>query len=80
MRGIAHAAPVVELDVGIPSRPGNRLPLLGIDPLEEASVRSFADFVPGSRNLEQLIAEPNTVLLPESLAAELASPAGSVSS
>jgi len=71
-RGIAHAAPVVELDVGIPGRPGMRVPLLGIDPLEEASVRSFADFVPGrSGNLGRLIAEPGTVLLPESLAAEL---------
>ena len=70
-RGIAHAAPVVELDVGIASQPGTRVPLLGIDPLEEANVRSFADFVPGSGNLERLIAEPDTVLLPESLAAEL---------
>jgi putative ABC transport system permease protein len=71
-RGIAHAAPVVELDVAIPSRPGMRVPLLGIDPLEEASVRSFADFVPGrSGDLGRLIAERDTVLLPESLAAEL---------
>ena len=70
-RGIARAAPVIEVDVGIPNRPGTRVPLLGIDPLEEASVRSFADFVPGSGNLEQLIAEPDTVLLPESLATEL---------
>jgi putative ABC transport system permease protein len=71
-RGIAHAAPVVELDVGIPSQPGMRVPLLGVDPLEEASVRSFADFAPGGGgNLERLIAEPGTVLLPESLAAEL---------
>jgi putative ABC transport system permease protein len=71
-RGIAHAAPVVELDVGLPSRPGTRIPLLGIDPLEEASVRGFADFVPGgSADIQRLIGEPDTVLLPESLAAEL---------
>jgi putative ABC transport system permease protein len=75
-RGIAHAAPVIELDVALPSRPGTRVPLLGIDPLEEASVRSFAEFVPGSRNLEQLIAEPDTVLLPESLATELGAARG----
>ncbi len=70
-RGI-RAAPVVELEVGIAGRLGTRYPLLGIDPLEEAGVRSFASYVPGrGANLARLISEPGTVLLPVALAEEL---------
>jgi putative ABC transport system permease protein len=71
-RGIARAAPVIELSVGVPGRPGSRYPLLGVDPLQESSVRSFANFVPGrGSDLARLISSPGTVLLPESLAADL---------
>jgi len=71
-RGIALAAPVIELAVGVAGKPGARYPLLGVDPLEESSVRSFADFVPGrGSDLARLISTPGTVLLPESLAADL---------
>lgn len=70
-RGI-RAAPVVELEVAISGRTGTRYPLLGVDPLEEAGVRSFASYVPGrGTNLARLIAEPGTVLLPAALADEL---------
>ncbi|HUL83378.1 MAG TPA: FtsX-like permease family protein [Gammaproteobacteria bacterium] len=71
-RGIVRAAPVIELAVGVASRPGRRYPLLGVDPLQESSVRGFADFVPGrGGDLARLISTPGTVLLPESLAREL---------
>jgi len=71
-RGIPAAAPVVEFDVGIAGRAQTRYPLLGIDPLQEAAVRSFASYVPGrGANLARLIAEPGTVLLPAALADEL---------
>jgi putative ABC transport system permease protein len=71
-RGIARAAPVIELAVGVPGRPGSRYPLLGVDPLQESSFRSFVDFVPGrGSDLARLISSPGTVLLPESLAAYL---------
>ena len=71
-RGVSAAAPVVELDVGIAGRAGARYPLLGIDPLQEAAVRNFASYVPGrGTDLARLIAEPDTVLLPAALAAEI---------
>src|SRR5262249_12335340 len=76
-RGITAAAPVLELDVRIPGRPGERYPLLGNDPLQGAAVRSLAAYVPGrGTDLARLIAEPATVLLPDSLAAELGVAAG----
>jgi putative ABC transport system permease protein len=76
--GIATAAPVIEVDVGIASRPGMRVPLLGIDPLQERGVRSFSGFAPASGNgdLARLMAEPGTVLLPQALAAELGAGVG----
>jgi putative ABC transport system permease protein len=78
-RGFSAAAPVIELDVGIARLPGRRFPLLGVDPLEEAGVRSFAAYVPGGgSNLAELIAEPGTVLLPDALAAELGIEPGAV--
>ena len=61
-RGRARAAPVIELAVGVAGRPGARYPLLGVDPLQESSVRTFADFVPGrSGDLARLISSPGTV-------------------
>jgi len=71
-RGLVRAAPVIELAVGVSGRPGRRYPLLGVDPLQESSVRGFADFVPGrGSDLARLISTPGTVLLPESLAQDL---------
>jgi putative ABC transport system permease protein len=72
VRGIAAAAPVLELDVGIAGRPGVRYPLLGIDPLQEAAVRDFTSYIPGrGTDFARLITEPGTVLLPSALADEL---------
>ena len=77
-RGIVRAAPVIELAVGVGGRPGRRYPLLGVDPLQESSVRGFADFVPGrGSDLGRLISTPGTVLLPESLAQDLGVARGS---
>ncbi len=72
-RNIAHAAPVIEADVGIAGHPTLRVPLLGVDPSQEGALRSFAAFSPGKGggNLARLITEPATVLLPASLADEL---------
>ena len=72
-RGVASAAPVIEAAVGIAARPGLRVPLLGVDPTQEGSLRSFAGFLPGSTggDLTRLMTEPGTVLLPATLAAEI---------
>jgi putative ABC transport system permease protein len=78
VRRLASAAPVVEAQVGIANRAGLRVPLLGVDPIQESSVRGFTGFVPGEgTNLGRLMIEPGTVLLPESLANELGATAGS---
>src|SRR5690606_26477416 len=69
-RGIELAAPALELDVIVH---GRRVPLLGIDPLEEVTLRPFAGPVPaGAADIGRLIAEPGTVLLPRTLADALA--------
>src|SRR5690606_27187398 len=69
-RGIELAAPALELDVIVH---GRRVPLLGIDPLEEVTLRPFAGLVPaGAADIGRLIAEPGTVLLPRTLADALA--------
>ncbi|HEU4617481.1 MAG TPA: FtsX-like permease family protein [Gammaproteobacteria bacterium] len=71
-RGITDAAPVIETDVGLASDPGRRLVLLGVDPVKEPAVRGFVGFVPGStEDAVRLMERPDSVLLPESLAAEL---------
>lgn len=71
-RGLAAAAPIVAADVGIAGRPGMRYPLFGVDPLQETGLRGFSGFAPGGGgNFARLIAEPGTVLMPESVAEEL---------
>ncbi|HET7133377.1 MAG TPA: FtsX-like permease family protein, partial [Gammaproteobacteria bacterium] len=77
-RGIDTAAPVVTAEVGVAGRPGLRYPLLGIDPLQETGLRSFSSFAPGGggSDIARLITSPNTVLLPEALAARLGIAAG----
>lgn len=76
--GIATAAPVIEAVVGIASRTDLRVPLLGIDPLQERGIRSYSGFAParGGGDLGRLMAEPGTVLLPRALAAELGADPG----
>ena len=78
-RNIASAAPVIEADVGIAGHPGLRVPLLGVDPSQEGNLRSFAAFTPGlvGGDLTRLMTEPDTVLLPAALAAELGAEPGS---
>jgi putative ABC transport system permease protein len=78
-RGITAAAPVIELEIGLPTGAGRPWPALGIDPLKESSVRGFTGFVPGAgSDFGRLIAEPGSVLLPSSLAAELGVRQGSI--
>src|SRR5690606_29275372 len=67
--GITTAAPVVEAGIGIA---GRRVALLGVDPLKEPAVRGFVGWLPGrSGDAVRLLTEPGSVLLPETLAAEL---------
>jgi putative ABC transport system permease protein len=70
--GTLTAAPVVEAEVGLPSRPGLRVPLLGIDLiLGEDALRMAQLAPPRGGDLTRLVLEPGTVLLPEQLAQEL---------
>ena len=77
--GIANAAPVIEADVGIVGHPGLRVPLLGVDPSQEGTLRNFAAFSPGrgGGDLSRLMTTRSTVLLPSALASELGAGAGS---
>jgi putative ABC transport system permease protein len=71
-RGPIRAAPILEGRVELAHGLDRRETLLGVDPLEETGFRGFAGFIPGSdSNLGRLIAEPNTILAPDSLLAEL---------
>ncbi|HEX7082052.1 MAG TPA: FtsX-like permease family protein [Gammaproteobacteria bacterium] len=70
--GVTHAAPVVETDFALRDAPGRRFRMLGVDPIEEPNVRGLVGLVPGASGAAaRLIAEPGTVLLPESLAERL---------
>lgn len=76
-RGLTRAAPVIEAEVGLAARPGRRYTLLGVDPIQEPAVRGFVGFVPGSADAAiRLMLNPESVLLPQSLAAELGLEAG----
>ena len=76
--GVALAAPVIQVEVGLAGQPRSRYPLLGIDPLEETGLRGFSSFIPGNRAaMARLIAEARTVLVPEALAASADLRAGS---
>jgi putative ABC transport system permease protein len=66
---VERAAPIVEQPVRVAGPDGRRYTLLGVDPLEEVGFRSYSDFAPGSASGGAvLIAEPGTVLIPQSLA------------
>jgi putative ABC transport system permease protein len=67
--GTVTAAPVIEGEVGIASRPRLRVPLLGIDTLLGAPALRMAQVAPDSgSDLARLVAEAGTVLVPEELA------------
>jgi putative ABC transport system permease protein len=69
------AAPVIEIEVELASsdRPNRALKLLGIDPIEETSLRGPQSFAAsGGEFALRLLAEPGTILVGASLAAELA--------
>ncbi len=69
--GPVLAAPVVEGEVRLTAAPNRRLTVLGVDPLEETGLRGFSSFIPGSgSDLERLIVEPGSVLVPEALTSE----------
>jgi putative ABC transport system permease protein len=71
-RGIALAVPVVELTAGIVDRPGMRVPLLGVDLLQERELRGLGGFSPRAGwDFPRLVTEPGTVLIAAELAAEL---------
>jgi putative ABC transport system permease protein len=72
-QGFVDAAPVLLGSVSIAGRPGRRVSLLGIDPVQEGSVRAYSAFTPlrGAVDLARLIAEPGTVLVPPALAEEI---------
>jgi putative ABC transport system permease protein len=77
-RGLALAAPVIELDVTIGGHPGVRFPLLGIDLLQPREMRAFAGFAPKPGwDLVRLVTEPRTVLIAADIAAELGVTEGS---
>ena len=76
--GPVQAAPVVEEEVRLATSPEQRITVLGIDPLEETGLRGFSSFLPGEdSNLERLIAEPLSALIPETLAGNLGLSSGS---
>jgi putative ABC transport system permease protein len=71
-RGVALAAPVLEFEAGIVGRPDIRMPLLGVDLLQEREMRNIAGFAPRTGwDLGRLVTEPGTVLIAADLAAEL---------
>jgi putative ABC transport system permease protein len=67
-----RAAPVVEAEVRIAGRASLRVPLLGLDPILGETAFRMAGVAPArGTDFARLIAEPNTVLLPDDLAREL---------
>lgn len=72
-RGVTRAAPVIEAELRLPAAPDRRYTLLGVDPIKEPDVRGFVGFAPeSSADIGRLMLEPGSVLLPESLVAQLA--------
>ena len=69
--GIATAAPVLEAETGIASRPGLRARLVGIDPIQQAVPRPARSVSSADADFARLLVEPGTVLLPAALATEL---------
>jgi putative ABC transport system permease protein len=71
LHGIAAAWPIAEGEVRIAMRPQLRVPLVGVDPLAQRTA-GFGQPLPSVDNaLVALIVEPNTVLVPATLGAEL---------
>ncbi|MDG2316530.1 MAG: FtsX-like permease family protein [Gammaproteobacteria bacterium] len=76
--GLQLAAPIIEDEIRLTQAPSREFTVIGIDPLKEPSFRGFSSFVPGDgTTLRQLIAEPATILAPESLMLELGLQVGS---
>lgn len=70
--GLTGAAPVIETEVLVPDAASRRYTLLGVDPIKEPYVRGLVALAPGAGSGgARLLLEPGSVLLPESLAAEL---------
>jgi putative ABC transport system permease protein len=77
--GAIAAAPIVETRARVAGTEGRSFALLGIDPLEEIEFRSYSGFsIEGQSDTARLIAEPRSLLVPSSLAAELGLDIGSV--
>jgi putative ABC transport system permease protein len=77
-RGIALAAPVVELEVELADRRGVRFPFLGVDLLQEREMRSLGGFAPRPGwDLVRLVTDPGTVLVAAELATDLGLSVGS---
>lgn len=76
---VGRAAPVIESEVAVGSAAGPRYTLLGIDPIEEVGFRDYAGFVPGrAADFTELIASPDTVMIPAGLAAEFGAGRGAI--
>ncbi len=76
--GPIAAAPVIETRVSLDNLEGRRFALLGVDPLEELQFRSYSGLsVQAESNSARLMAEPHSLLVPSSLAAELGVETGS---
>jgi putative ABC transport system permease protein len=69
--GIATAVPIVAGEVRIAARAARRVPLLGIDPIEQGALRVVRPDAEADADFARLLTEPRTVLLPMTLAAEL---------
>jgi putative ABC transport system permease protein len=71
LHGIAAAWPIADGEVGFATRPQLRVPLVGVDPLGQRTA-GLGQPLPSVENpLLALIVEPNTVLMPATLGAEL---------
>jgi len=69
--GIATATPIVAGEVRIAARAGERVPLLGIDPIRQGARRLVRPDVGAGTDFARLLTEAGTVLLPTALAADL---------
>src|SRR5690606_15602820 len=70
--GITAAAPVIEAEVVLGTRPPRRARLLGVDPVKEPAVRSLVGLVPGGAGeAASLMTVRDAVLLPAALGDEL---------
>jgi putative ABC transport system permease protein len=76
--GALRATPVIAGEVGIAGRPDLRVPLLGIEPIRQGEPTQLARGATGAgSDFVRLIAEPQTALLSQELAAELGADNGS---